>query len=81
MNEILEPRPQMREELSCEKHAPSKVDILREYDINIRFLNRGCIVSVGCKQIAFESHESAIKEFNDYVNNPYEKQKEWRKII
>lgn len=63
------------------KYKPSKEEALREYEVSIRFLNRGCVVSVGCKSIAFESVEVAMNAINDYVANPYEKQNEWRKIL
>ena len=62
-------------------YKPSNMECLREFEIGIRFLNRGCMVRVGCKEIAFESVEIAMKELNDYVNNPYEEQKKWRNIL
>ena len=60
---------------------PLKSEVLREYDVNIRFLNRGCVVKVGCKEIAFESIENAMAEINAYVANPWEEQKKWRKLL
>jgi hypothetical protein len=62
-------------------YRPSNKEALREYEIRIRFLGRGCIVSVGCQEIAFESVETAMQELNEYVKNPYETQKKWRKIL
>jgi len=62
-------------------YKPSNKEALREYEIRIRFLGRGCLVGVGCQEIAFESIESAIQELNEYVKNPYETQKKWRKIL
>jgi hypothetical protein len=59
-------------------YIPSQAQVLREYDINISFLDRGCIVKVGCKSIAFLSAESAMEAINDYIANPYEQQKQWR---
>jgi hypothetical protein len=47
-----------------------KIDYLREHEISIRFLSLGCIVRVGCKEIAFTSIDEAIQEVNDYVANP-----------
>jgi len=64
-----------------EEYRPSNQEALREYEIRIQFLHRGCIVHVGCKSIAFESIESAMVEVNDYVNNTWEIQKKWRKIL
>jgi hypothetical protein len=63
------------------KYRPSDNEVLRAYQIQIRFLNRGCIVSVGCKEIAFEDHTSAMLALNHYVNNPYEEQENWRKLL
>ena len=64
-----------------EEYKPSDAECLRDYEITIKFLHRGCIVSVGCKAIAFESVDSAMLEINNYVANPYEAQKKWRKIV
>jgi hypothetical protein len=72
----LEPVPEPTEE-----YKPRNLELLREYEIKLQFLNRGCIVHVGCKSIAFESIESAMAEVNDYVNNTYEVQKKWRKLL
>ena len=47
-----------------------RMDYLRDYEINIRFLSLGCIVRVGCKEIAFTSIEEAMREVNAYVANP-----------
>lgn len=63
------------------EYKPSRKEILKEYEISIRFLDRGCIVTVGCKSIAFEDTVTAMNAINNYVENPYESQKEWRKII
>lgn len=59
----------------------SNISILRDYEINIRFLSRGCVIRVGCKEIAFENIVDAMKALNDYVSDPYNKTKEWNKIF
>ena len=64
-----------------QEYRPSNQQVLPEYEINIRFLSRGCVVQVGCKSIAFETVESAMKEINEYVNNTYETQQKWRKLL
>ena len=56
-------------------------EALREYEIRIKFLNRGCIVSVGCKEVAFEDNIEAINAVSAYVKNPWEQQQVWRKIL
>jgi hypothetical protein len=63
------------------EYRPSNQESLREYEIRLQFLNRGCIVHVGCKSIAFETVESAMKEVNEYVNNTWESQLKWRQIL
>ena len=65
----------------AKEYRPSNSEALREYEITIKFLNRGCIVCVGCKSIAFESVISAMKEINEYVNAPFETQKKWRAVL
>ena len=73
--------PMMVSKMSEKEYTPSKTEALREYEISIRFLNRGCIVRVGCKEIAFSDNEEAITELSKYFNTPYETQKSWRKIL
>jgi hypothetical protein len=75
-NQDLTPVPELTGE-----YKPSNRQVLQEYEIKLQFLSRGCIIHVGCKSIAFETIESAMKELNEYVNNSYETQKKWRKIL
>ena len=63
------------------EYRPSNKEALREFEIRIRFLSRGCIVSVGCKEIAFEDYTNAMTAINAYVANPWEMQQKWRKIL
>jgi hypothetical protein len=80
-------RKNMRDQLEqaapqlTNEYRPSNNEALRDYEIRIRFLSRGCVVSVGCKEIAFESVEKAMEEINNYVANPYDQQQKWRKIL
>ena len=64
-----------------EEYKPKKQDILKEYEIGIRFLSVGCVVNVGCKAIPFRSVKEAMVCVNDYVNNPYEESKKWRELF
>ena len=64
-----------------QEYKPSNQQLLQEYEVSIRFLSRGCIVQVGCKSIAFETVESAMKEVNEYVTNTYETQQKWKKLF
>ena len=63
------------------EYRPTAKEALREWEIRIKFLNRGCIVSVGCKDIAFEDPISAMAAVNAYVANPWDEQMKWRKIL
>ena len=73
--------PQVERVAEPKEWRPSNAEALREFEIRIKFLNRGCIVSVGCKDIAFENVASAMDAINLYVAQPYEQQKAWRKIL
>jgi hypothetical protein len=73
------PQPQM--EKCVEEYKPSNKEALLNHELSIRFLNRGCIVRVGCKEIAFEDHTNAMAAINAYVNNPWDEQQKWRKIL
>ena len=80
-------RKNMRDQLEqaapqpTNEYRPSNNEALKDYEITIRFLSRGCTVIVGCKEIAFEKVEDAIAELNIYVTNPYDEQQKWRKIL
>jgi hypothetical protein len=80
---VLEPMPEPQ---MCEGPAkewrPSNQEALREHDIRIHFLHRGCVVHVGCKQIAFEDVSRAMAELNEYVSgDTWEVQQKWRKLL
>ena len=73
---------QERPEECVEKvYRSSKREALKEFNISIEFLDRGCIVRVGCKSIAFEDVEEAMVALVNYTKNPWETQQEWRKIL
>lgn len=79
--ELVTPITTVEMEQPKEEWRPTTKEALREYEINIRFLDRGCIVRVGCKEIAFEDYTSAMLAINKYVNSPWEEQQRWRKIL
>jgi hypothetical protein len=74
-------RSREEDEVGPMEYKPSNKECLRGYEVTIRFLSRGCIVKVGCQEIAFENTEDAMKELNEYVTNTYETQQKWRKIL
>jgi len=47
-----------------------KLEILKRWEVGITVLDRGCIVNVGCKRIAFVSIEAGYKEIGRYLENP-----------
>jgi hypothetical protein len=73
------------EEVVCptptNEYRPTNQQALQKHEIRLQFFSRGCLVNVGCKSIAFETVESAMKELNEYVNNTYETQKKWRTLL
>ena len=79
----LTPMPEREEPMTeLEEYRPSKQNALKEFQIAIRFLSRGCIVQVGCKEIPFEDVSRAMAELNAYVTgDTYEIQKKWRKLL
>jgi hypothetical protein len=68
-------------ELNLKECKPKKQGILRDYEIRIKFLSVGCIISVGCKEIPFRSVKEAMEELNKYVENPYEEWEKWNSIF
>lgn len=70
---VAEPQPQ--------EWKPSKQECLSQYEINIQFMSKGCVVRVGCKSIAFSDTDHALTELQKYFENPYESQEEWRKLL
>lgn len=75
------PTPQIEKVSETKEWRPTDAEALREFEIRIKFLNRGCVVSVGCKDIAFEKVEDAMSALQTYVKWPYEQQKAWRKLL
>lgn len=73
-------RPMMDESYSKE-YIPNKQQILKDYEISIRFLSVGCVIRVGCKEIPFRRVSEAMEELNKYVSNPYEETKKWNTVF
>ena len=80
-NEMEDPSPVANQRMEEKEYRPSTQQALREYEISIRFLSRGCVVRVGCQEIPFESVDNARNEINAYMSTPYETQKRWREIL
>ena len=85
MNELVAetiPAPTRYDETTrCSKETwqPSRQECLRDYEVKIRFLTLGCIVSVGCKEIPFTTIKEGMEALNQYVAKPYETRQIWEK--
>lgn len=62
-----------------ERYKPSRMECLRDFEISIKFLSSGCVINVGCKQVAFSTIKEAMNAFTDYINHPYETRQIWEK--
>ena len=82
MNEVNVQEPEMAGVPSePQEYIPSRVSMLKDYEIRIQFMSRGCVVYVGCKSIPFESVELAMIQLKRYANDPFATRKEWEKIL
>lgn len=79
-DEVMMEQP-MEERSMAKEYRPSRGESLREYQINMRFLSVGVVVSVGCKEIAFTTIKEAMEAVNKYVESPYEEARRWREIF
>jgi hypothetical protein len=67
--------------LELHEYIPTRTELLQRHEIVLQFMSVGCLVRIGCKSIPFESVEEAMKELNEYVNNPHKSTKKWEKIL
>jgi hypothetical protein len=65
----------------CKAYIRPRMDYLRNYEINIRFLSLGCIVKIGCKDVAFSSIEEAMQEVNAYVADPRSIEEKYNRLF
>ena len=47
-----------------------QIRLLKQWQVNIQFCDRGCMVQIGCKSFAFESIEQAMAELVAYTKDP-----------
>jgi hypothetical protein len=64
-----------------QEYIPSRTELLQRHEIVIQFMSIGCVIRIGCKSIPFESVDEAMKELNEYVNNPHKSTKKWEKVF
>ena len=72
------PKEELDEVASAKYKQRQKLEALKSYNININFMDRGCVIQVGCKSIAFESVEQAMVELLEYSENPEKVQQKWK---
>lgn len=80
MNNVREERLEPVCDQPTEK-LESKQSLLTNYEINIRFLSVGCVISVGCKSVPFQSNKEAMEALTKYVANPLEERNKWYRIF
>jgi len=51
-------------------HTREQINRMKNWNIEIAFFDRGCLVRVGCKSFAFESIEQAMAELVAYTKDP-----------
>ena len=47
-----------------------RIEFLKKWEIKIQPLDRGCIVSVGCKSFAFDNIDAAAEVVKQYISDP-----------
>jgi len=56
--------------LNLQTMTQDTIKQLKQWDIEIKFFDQGCLVKVGCKSFAFESIEQAMAELVAYTKDP-----------
>lgn len=79
--EPVEETPIPTPKTAVEQYVPPRHEALQSYEINIRFLSRGCVIKVGCREIPFEDVDAAFYEIRNYFLKPFETQEKWREIL
>jgi len=47
-----------------------RIEILKNWEVNIKFHDRGCTLAVGCKSFAFENVAMALLALKEYTEDP-----------
>jgi len=72
---------QHEEYLQEEYLKERKQHALSLHDINIKFLSRGCVITVGCRSIPFTTINQGMNALREYVNSPIESRKAWEEVL
>jgi hypothetical protein len=54
---------------------------LKDYEVRIKFLSIGMVISIGCKEIPFTSVEEGMAALVAYTQNPHEEVNKWSVIL
>ncbi len=83
LREALMPELQAKRPMSYEEQIADLTaqQVLQQHEIRIRFLDKGCIVSLGCKDVAFGSPELAMDAIAEYIKHPKQVSKNWREVV
>jgi hypothetical protein len=73
--------PEMAQGMCGKESKRPRVEYLKQYEIRIRCLSRGCVIAVGCKEIPFTSIEEGMLAFNAYVVDPEGEIAKWHKLF
>lgn len=65
------------DELVCEDRGEMKAlsspkDLLKRYTVELRFLDQGMLINIGCATFAFSSIEEGMAEVLKYTQSPQE---------
>ena len=47
-----------------------RIQILKNWEVNIKFHDKGCTVAVGCKSFAFDNIAMAMLALKEYIEDP-----------
>ena len=61
-------------------YTEPRLELLKQWEVNIRVLTVGCIINVGCKSFAFSTIEEGLKELQDYYKDPSAARAKWSEI-
>jgi len=52
------------------KQSKTPKEILKTWDVNIKFLDHGMVIQVGCRSFAFSDIENGMNELRAYTEDP-----------
>ena len=62
---------------SCISKEIQDINVLKSYDITMKFMDQGMLISVGCKSFAFSTREEGLTKLNEYLNDPEKVREQW----